>query len=305
MILILSNVRDATTDLLLPHLTPHAEVFRFNMDLWRDYSWSVDASGYELRDPTGRLCREREVGALYDRKVMFDPPRIDVPAEGCPEAWLRNEVLLIWSSIKDLAVHSGKCALVHPSPRGTWYKMRQMRLAAKYFPVPAWQMLHRAPVELAGEVVCKTNGVDPMGRGQLLSVSKVDAEQLDTNYPWFLQQCLSEATHDVTVVYVNGRLFASELPRGSITDSRIATFNDESAWRPCELTAAQSEAICSMMRETGLSFSRLDFLRDAAGTLHFLEFNVNGQYAWLDLHNERGLFTAIAQEILRVHNANS
>ena len=52
------------------------------------------------------------------------------------------------------------------------------------------------------------------------------------------------------------------------------------------------------------TFSRLDFLRDADGTLHFLEFNPNGQYAWLDLHNERGMFTAIAEEILQVHNRN-
>jgi hypothetical protein len=67
MILILSNRRDATTDLLMPHLEAHAEVFRFNIDLWRDYSWSISATGYELSDPTGRTCREREVGAVYDR----------------------------------------------------------------------------------------------------------------------------------------------------------------------------------------------------------------------------------------------
>ncbi len=305
MILILSNRRDATTDLLMPLLEAHAEVFRFNVDLWRDYSWSISATGYELRDPTGRTCRECEVGAVYDRKVMFDPPRIDVPAEGCPEAWLRNEVLLIWSGIKDLAVHSGKCALVHPSPHGTWYKMRQMRLSAEYFPVPAWQMLHRAPVQLAGEVVCKTNGVEPMGNGQILMVNKVDPARLDTAYPWFLQQCLSCATHDVTVVYVNGKLFAYEMPRGGSTDCRIDTFNNADTWTPCELTPEQSDSICRMMRRTGLSFSRMDFLRDADGTLHFLEFNVNGQYAWLDLHNERGLLTAIAHEILRVHAAHS
>lgn len=304
MILILTNRRDVTTDLLMPHLTSHAEVFRFNMDLWRDYSWSIDAKGYELRDPTGRCCRESEVGAVYDRKCMFDPVRIDVPAGGCAESWLRNEVMLIWSGIKDLAVHSGKCALIHPSPLGNWYKMRQMRLAANYFPVPAWQMLHGAPVQLAGEVVCKTNGVEPMGQGQLLTVGKVNPAQVDTAYPWFLQQCLTHATHDVTVVYVNGKLFASELPRSNCMDSRIAAFNNKSQWQPCELPPEQSDAICRMMRETGLSFSRLDFLRDASGTLHFLEFNPNGQFAWMDLQNERGLLTAVAQEILRVHAAH-
>ena len=304
MILILTNSHDVTTDYLLPHLTPHADIFRFNIDLWHDYSWSIDALGYELRDPAGRTCRESETGAVYDRKVMFLPPRIDTPAEGCPEAWLRNEVLLIWSGIKDLAVHNGKCALVHPSPHGTWYKMRQMRLASEFFPVPAWQMLHHTPVRLTGDTVCKTNGVEPIGNGQILTVNKVDPAKLDTSYPWFLQKCLSEATHDVTVVYVNGKLFASEMLRGSTTDCRIATFNNTSTWIPCELTPEQQTAICRMMHRSGLSFSRLDFLRDADGTLHFLEFNPNGQYAWLDLHNERGMFTAIAEEILQVQNRN-
>lgn len=304
MILILTNSQDGTTDLLMPHLTPFAEVFRFNIDLWRDYSWSIGSEGYKLSDPTGRICQESQVGAVYDRKVMFSPPRLDVPAGGSEEAWLRDEVLLIWSGIKDLAVHSGKCAIVHPSRHGQWHKMRQMRHAARYFPVPAWQMLHAAPIQLAGECVCKTNGTTPMGNGRILTVNKVDTGRLDTAYPWFLQQSLSTATHDVTVAYVNGKLFASEMPRGSSTDCRVATFNNTARWTPCELTPQESESICRMMEETGFSFARLDFLRDAAGILHFLEFNVNGQYAWLDLHNERGLFTAIAQEILRVHNAN-
>lgn len=305
MILILTNSKDVTTDILMPHLTPHADVFRFNIDLWKEYSWSIDADGYELRDPAGRICRESEVGAVYDRKVMFDPVRIDVPAAGSAEAWLRNEVLLIWSGIKDLAVHKGKCALIHPSPKGTWYKMRQMRHASTYFNVPAWQMLHAAPVELAGAVVCKTNGVEPMGKGQILTVNRIDATRLDNSFPWFLQEEIISATHDVTVAYVNGKLFASEIPRGGSTDCRIAAFNNTASWSPCELKSHEQEAICCMMRETGLSFSRIDFLRGADGALHFLEFNPNGQFVWMDIKNERGMLSCIADEIMKVHNANN
>lgn len=301
MILVLSNSRDVTTDLLMPYLKARAEVFRFNIDLWEQYSWSIGSAGYELIDPTGRVCRECEVGAVYERKVMFNPPSIDVPAAGSPESWLRNEVLLIWSSIKDLAFHDGKLALIHPSPYGVWYKMRQMRLAARYFPVPEWQMLHAAPVQLQGAVVCKTNGVQPMGGGKILTVNRVEPTAIDVTYPWFLQRMLADATHDVTVAYIAGKLYASELARNGTADGRVSAANGKAQWQSCELTPEQSDAICRMMRETGLSFSRLDFLRDPSGTLHFLEFNPNGQFAWLDLHDERGLLTAVAQEILRVH----
>lgn len=122
MILLLTNSRDVTTDILMPYLTSRAEVFRFNIDLWRDYTWSIQADGYTLSDPVGRVCREKEVGAVYERKVMFWPPKIDTPAGGSQEAWLREEVFRIWAALKDLAMGSGKLALIHPSPSGNWYK---------------------------------------------------------------------------------------------------------------------------------------------------------------------------------------
>lgn len=301
MILLLTNSRDVTTDALMPHLSARAEVFRFNVDLWRNYSWNIHPGGFELQDPTGRICTESCTGAVYERKVMFDPPFVDIPAEGSPESWLREEVRLIWSGLKDLAFHEGKLALIHPSPYGTWYKMRQMRLASAYFPVPDWQMLHRSPVQLASPIVCKTNGAQPLGQGRHLTVSKVDSARLDTQYPWFLQQMVSNAVADVTVAYVAGKLFAGELPcQSGAVDSRVRTFNGADAWQPCELSRDEQQRIIAMMQETGLSFARLDFMRTTQG-LQFLEFNPNGQFAWIDYHNERGLYTAIVDEIMRIH----
>lgn len=301
MILLLTSSHDLTTDTLIPYLGERAEVFRFNIDLWQQYSWSIWNGGYEITDPSGRICREKEVGAVYERKVIFNPPYIDTPAGGSPEAWLRNEVMLIWSSIKDLAFHYGKLALIHPSPYGTWYKMRQMRLAAEYFTVPDWQMLHSAKIRLSAPVVCKTNGVQPMGNGKILAVNKVDPNTVDVTYPWFLQQQVTDATHDVTVAYIAGKLFASEIKRVSTVDSRIAAVNGHAEWQPCELSNEEQQKIIAMMKATGLSFSRLDFMRTPNG-LCFLEFNPNGQFAWLDIKNERGMITAICDEIMRVHN---
>jgi len=302
--LILTSSRDMTTDLLMPHLTARAETFRFNIDLWRDYRWSITADGYELSDPTRRTCREEEVGAVYERKVVFNPVAIDTPAYGNEETWLRAEVMEIWSGIKDLAYGSGKLALIHPSPAGAWHKMRQMRAAARYFPVLPWQMLHGAPCSLPGTAVAKSNSGKPMGAGRNFFVCRVQSGQLDVSYPWFLQQAGDEASHEVTVAYVAGKLFASELDRRAIrhADSRAAMQEDPFLWCPCTLSADEEGRIRALMGETGFSFARLDFLRMPDG-LSFLELNPNGQFAWLDLRNERGLMTAIADEIMRVHNA--
>lgn len=304
MILLLTNSHDVTTDILMPYLTERAEVFRFNIDLWRDYAWSIGAEGYTLSDPSGRVCRESEVGAVYERKVMFDPPAIDTPAGGSPAAWLREEVFRIWSGIKDLAFGSGKLALIHPSPSGNWYKMRQMRLAAKYFPVLPWEMLHGVTPQLQGAAVAKTNGAQPMGNGRIFHVSAVNPAAVDTSFPWFLQQA-GEAEEEVTVAYIAGRCFASAYSRKGMRgmDSRPLCSTGEIQWYPCELSTDEEQRIVAMMRETGLSFARLDFLRTKEG-LSFLELNPNGQFAWIDIRNERGMLTAVADEIMRVHRAN-
>ena len=57
------------------------------------------------------------------------------------------------------------------------------------------------------------------------------------------------------------------------------------------------------MAETSFSYARLDFLLTPQG-LVFLEFNKNGQYAWLDLYNKDGMLSTIAQEIIDLHDFN-
>ena len=302
MILLLSNSLDVTTDILLPYLTERSDVFRFNIDLWRDYTWCLHGTGYELADPTGRHCCEAEIGAVYERKVMFNPPYIDVPALGSGESWLRAEVFNIWASIKDLAMGSGKLALIHPSSTGNWYKARQMRMASRYFPVLPWQMLHACPPELGPDIVCKVNTGAPTGTGACFCVSKVNPDHLDLSYPWFLQVC-GDSAEEVTVAYIAGKMFASSLSRENMStmDSRRTTAEGRANWEPCELTPDEQNKIRALMQETGFSFSRLDFLRTDKG-LTFLELNPNGQFGWIDIQNKRGMLTAIADEVMRVHH---
>ena len=305
MILLLTNSGDVTTDILMPHLKRGTEIFRFNLDLWKEYTWNIHADGYEITDPLGRVCTEAQVGAVYERKVVHKPIAIDVPAGGSPENWLREEVFEIWSGIKDLAYGSGKLALIHPSPSGVWKKMRQMRLAAKYFPVPAWQMLHKVEPQCGTPLVCKSNTGLSLGNNRFFNVTKINPKRIDLEFPWFLQQAV-DAVADVTVAYIGGKLFASEYSRAEMKgmDCRQPTSEGKGEWKPCELSADEAERVRAMMAETGFTFSRLDFLRTADGTLHFLEFNVNGQYAWIDILNKRGMLTAIADEVMRVHNRN-
>lgn len=305
MILVLTSSTDASSDTLMPYLAERAEVFRFNADLWRHYQWRITAEGYELEDPSGRVCREVEVGAVYERKIWFDPMFIDVPAGGCAESWLRAEVMEIWSGIKDLAYGEGKLALIHPSPKGAWKKMRQMRAASKYFRVPAWEMLHRCPPQLGESIVCKANTGASMGNYAFLKVSKVNPATLDLSCPWFLQEAVDNAIEDVTVAWINGHLYASSLSRKLVQgmDSRDILEIGEKGWNPCQLSRQEEENIRKLMEETGLSFARLDFMRTKEELL-FLELNPNGQFVWMDINDERGMLSCLADEIMKVHHTH-
>ena len=304
MLLVLTHSEDVTTDLVLDRLKD-LEVFRFNIDLWRSYEWRIGPQSFLLRDPTGRECVEERVSAVYLRKLFFNPPRVDVPSGGSLENWRRGEIEEVWTGIRDLAWQAGKLALVHPSPAGRWNKMRQMRVAAAYFRVPEWSVFRGGGAPLEAPVVAKNFTQNPLGNGGLMTVQPVDPSHLSADFPWFLQRQVAEATHDVTIAWVDGGIFAYELSRDGFdgTDCRIPSVSHNRPWLPFKLSTDEHRAVSAFMGATGYSFGRLDFLRDNRGLL-FLELNPNGQFAWLDPHGDNGLLDAVAEAVRKVHISN-
>lgn len=209
----------------------------------------------------------------------------------------------IWQGIHDLAQHQGKLALVKPSPFGRWTKVRQMVAAKQYFRVPAWEMFHGGGFHPLHPAVVKTQGTQPPGGGGMVMVREVEVEQLSPAFPWFVQQQVTLATHDVTVVYINGKIFAFECRRDQFSglDCRIPTATGAARWQRCRLSEMDERALHNYMRMTGHIFGRLDFLRDQEG-LWFLELNPNGQFAWLDPEGTEGVLKAVATEILAVYH---
>ena len=295
MLLVLTHSEDAICDELIPHLG-EVPFFRFNIDLWRDYRWEITGAGYRFEDRTGRVCEEREVRAVYLRKLIFSPPYINVPAGGDEESWQREQIIQMVNGIRDLAEVEGKLVLVRPSRTAS--KIRQMRLAARWFPVPEWSAYHGPGIAFKERpVVVKTFASVPVGKGSHVMVREVVPEQLSDAHAWLIQTMLTEASHDVTTVFVNGRLFSYELPRTfQGVDCRLPTALEDLPWLPCEITEQEAQGIQSMMKDLHLDFGRFDFLR-VNGRLWFLEVNRNGQWGWLDPAGTNGLYKAIAEEI--------
>ena len=299
MIFICTCSQDGTTDLLVPILQ-HQEVFRFDIDRPESYAWDFSRCGFVITNlKTKATIDARSISSFYLRKPIYINA-IDVPKDGCLENWCREETNALFEDFYHECESRKQTILIHSGSR-KYGKLRQLLLAEHFFNVANWHFCHGIlPAELTGGMwVAKSLTGARIGKGKVFFVKEVVPAQLDPAYPWFLQEKII-GDEEVTVVYVNGKLFAYCYPRTAIAsceDVRKATLDDASLWKPCELSCAEQSAIRGFMSETGCRFGRFDFIRKN-GELWFLELNPNGQWAWLDERNENGLIKSIADEIL-------
>jgi hypothetical protein len=297
MLLLLTNSLDATSDEIVRRVGC-SRVFRLNVDQWRSYELRVDVDGFEIVDPLGRLARERDVRACYVRKPSFDDP-IDVPASGSPEAWIRAEVSYVIGELYGMCRERGLVRLVERGAVARVGKLQQLRVAAKYFETPRWAYhWGRTARAFEGDAVAKPLGADFVDDWRFFYTTGVDPRALDVGFPWFLQSRI-QASHDVTIVFVDGELFAFSLDRNGISgvDWRQDIFTRQLDWRRMRLDDETATRVRALMNELGLRFGRIDLLQRGEQLL-FLEVNPNGQWAWLDLHGREGIFDAVVGRLL-------
>ncbi len=300
MIFLYTCSQDVTSDILAAKLAAEAEVFRFDIDRNSDYVWSFGPDGWSCAHSSGRRISSSSIRCFHLRKPMF-MEGIDVPAQGCLENWRRKELQTLFKNLFDECDRAGMAALVH-SDCDKWGKPAQMRIAARHFRVPEWRIFGGSLPELpqGKDWVVKSLAQTMIGAGKCFLVREADPATLDLSYPWFIQEKV-DGEEEVSAAYVEGRIFASSISRAvfGTVDSRLETFRRNLKWTPVELPGAEKAAIRAFMAEIGLSFGRFDFIRKD-GVLNFLEVNPNGQWAWLDVNDERGLVSAVAEAILAV-----
>ena len=298
MIFISTCSQDGTVPLLLPALGTFSH-FRFDIDQPENYTWDFWRAGFEISNSRLRTSiNAHTLSSFYLRKPMY-VETFDTPKDGCLENWCREETTALFNDFFRECESRRLTVLIH-SKNSNYGKLRQLLVADRYFRVSNWHIFHGAlPDDLKrGRWVAKSLTGTPIGEGKVFMVKEVDPTKLDLAYPWFLQEKI-DGEDEVTVVYVNGDLFAYRYPRAAIgrtNDVRLATLENPSKWEPCELSDSERSSIRGFMAETGYRFGRFDFIRKE-GELWFLELNPNGQWAWLDEKNENGLISAIAEAI--------
>ena len=297
MIFIFTCSQCETTDIVMREFDEN-DVLRFNIDKPDDFAWDFHRCGFRIVDKTsGREISNKNFTSFYLRKPIFFN-RIDVPWFGCIENWCREETTELYSDFFRECQSRGLVALVRCS-NNKFGKFRQLLAAEKHFQVAPWHFFHgELPEELTrGRWVVKSMTSTPIGKDKMFFVKEVDPRDLDLSYPWFVQERV-DGEMEVTVVYIDGKIFAASALRNSFggEDSRKSIFISQIAWPRCELTPEEERAIRGFMDETGYRFGRFDFIRKD-GELWFLELNPNGQWAWLDEKNEHGLVSMVADAI--------
>lgn len=304
MIFISTCSQDSTSEIVMREL--HADdVLRFNIDKPEDFTWDFHRDGFRIVDKTnGKEITDKSLTSFYLRKPMYFNT-IDVPSFGCVENWRREETDELFNDFFRECQCRGLVALVR-SQNNKYGKLRQLLAAQKYFHVAPWHFFHgELPEELQrGRWVVKSMTSAMIGKNKAFFVKEVPPSALDFDYPWFVQERI-EGEEEVTVVYVDGKTFAANAHRDSFggEDSRKSLMENPVPWPRCELSPEDERAIKGFMDETGYRFGRFDFIRKN-GELWFLELNPNGQWAWLDEKNERGLVSLVADAIKREDRAH-
>jgi len=297
-----TNSYDGWADLLVGRLG-NDRVFRFNLDLWREYEIAIDPEGCRFVNRAGRTITEKDVAKVLWRRPRTSRqlfPERDVPRE---QAYEDEEMAYAMREVWNRLYYAGRAVLIDPCSDQLSGKLIQARIARRYFSVPDWKMVSgdsRSSGESA--VVAKSLTSRRVEARTTLYTSRVEEKELAPSSPWFIQQCI-QADRDVTVVFVRGSLFVFEfrralLPKG-IVDWRLAVERDPSLagrWTAHELPGALRKGIEGFMRDMGLHYGRLDFLL-AGKTYWFLEVNPNGEWGWLDPDGQAGILDTLVKEL--------
>lgn len=287
--LIITNSYDVTTDLILSQIG-HDYIFRLNFDLISDYSIYIDSESFIIRSPT-REINENEINKVYWRKPF------NLKNNLAEYEFAERKQLI--RSIFNILFEAGKAILVNPYKELSIGKLMQLRIAKSYFNVPEWEMILNHSSNFSE---CITKSLSSIIQGdKVLYTTKVNTKELDLNESWHLQQCI-EKEKDLTVVYINGELFAFELKN---TSNQIDWREDQIAknknWQLHKITSQLSNSIIKFMVKLNLNYGRLDFVI-YKNEYFFLEVNINGQWAFLDRQNEYGLLSSMSKHIHPLSN---
>jgi hypothetical protein len=294
-----TNSYDLSADLVVRRLGGDA-VFRFNLDLWQDYRVQIARDDLCIVNPTGRAVTSRDIAKFLWRKPLTNQqlfPDRTFPRE---RVYQEEELAYAMRELWNAMYLAGRAVLIDPVNDLIAGKLIQARIATAYFRVPEWRLVSGVkPAAKPGTVVKSLTSLR-VGDRSVLYTTRIEPEALAPDSPWYLQDYVA-ADHDVTVVFIRGKLFAfslsrADFPQGVVDWRRARGLNPEQDWRALTLSDATADGIRRFMADMALHYGRLDFLLTGDDYV-FLEVNPNGEWGWLDDPAGGRIIDALAEEL--------
>lgn len=300
MHILLANSQDATANMIVDGLGNN--VIRLNNDRYEDHEIQINNKGFRISDKFGRVVTNDNVRTIILRK--FSPRPHNVSDE---ELYAFREYTRALDSLLDWITWANPEKVpINLFRMNQISKFNMAAVAEKYFFVPKWSFTTKPSNSGLSNAVLKNlcglpfkEAKIPEENSTFVFVQPVELDELADGWPWYLQEKV-DAKLDLTVAYIGGKTFGLKLNRGTFQgmDWRkyIGTEVDAN-WELVTIPTELHNKIDAYMKELKLDYGRLDFLADddTLKNVTFLEVNPHGQWGWMDLNKNNGIYAAMME----------
>lgn len=294
MLLVLTGSSDVTSDLLFKRLGDKA--FRFNFDIFREYEVSVRPSHWTIRNLHGlEISSETATHAFWWKAFHYFTQE---------EKFVDEEIKYVFRELYGWFFRRRTIKGNPPDFHNHYGKIYLLGVAQSFFPIPesvaGWCFKDFATNNGKKRYVVKSLASGLTTTNKALFTTEVDLTALDYDYPWFIQETI-KAEADVTIFICGHRRYAFMRSREGLDglDWRREGCHTSTGpeWQPRILSTDEIGVVDGFCRSLGVDWGRLDFLQ-VQGVLTFLEFNANGQWAFLDPSGKYGLVDSVVEYLL-------
>jgi glutathione synthase/RimK-type ligase-like ATP-grasp enzyme len=314
LLLLLSNTRDLTTDLVVGELRRSGLSFvRLNCDQVDEahptFSFEPGESSFSFKSKE-TLFKASNVTAAYLRRPHLD--RLIDPRG--PDARYRYGE---WRALLEG---------IYSDLSGRWLnepylvdlaenKVRQLRTAASLgFGIPR-TIVSNDPARIAEFIKRSLCVVKPLRDGVVVSqeqegvifttrvatISDADKKAIEAA-PFIIQEEIPKAA-DIRVTVVGKSVFATAIESQADETSRVDwRKGDVISMAHCvhDLPQDIADRCVSLVEALGLRFGAIDLVLDRHGRYWFLEINPNGQWGWIQSRTAQPIARAIVRELVEI-----
>ncbi|QWD46920.1 hypothetical protein G6659_05460 [Polynucleobacter paneuropaeus] len=292
MLLLITGSQDGTSSLLVLELG-NENVFRFNYDLFQDYTLEFTPDYWKITNPVGHSIDSNQVTSVFWWKA-FNFYLMN------QEEFIVEEVKYIFRELYHWCRLRGLTKGLPHDFHNHMGKMNILSVASQYFKIPkTLATLKLGGLSSLGDmpVVAKsfTSGLTTTNKA--LMTTAVNKEALHPDFPWYLQELITSKA-DLTTFICGDKQYTFSRDRSNLKGLDWRTEQnfdiDAEEWVRVPMSQELQNSVTAFCKELGVDWGRLD-LMEHEGEIIFLEYNANGQWVFLDMLGKHGLVKDVAK----------